>query len=120
SGEQRVREARARSPLHQAVRMAVPAVLLIAVAAAAPVGVPADPPPPVTTWTVDSGTTGALVEDHRAPTVVLRVEFPSGTWSPWGRTHHAEEAFEFQDDDPGRSLKRRADALGAHLSLDVV
>ena len=39
-------------------------------------------------------TTAALVEDHRAPLVELRIVFPSGTAAPWFREAHAEEAFE--------------------------
>jgi zinc protease len=84
--------------------MAVPALLLAAA---------------VATWTVDSGTEGALVEDHRAPVVVLSVEFPVGSWSPWARAHDASDAFTFQDDDPGRSLRKRADALAATIDLRV-
>lgn len=94
--------------------MALPAVLLIGSLALAP-----EPPPVPRTWAVDAGTTGVLVEDHRAPLVAIRVEFPAGTWSPWTRSHHAEEAFTFQDGDPERALKRRADALGIDLRLSM-
>jgi len=82
--------------------MAVPALLLAAAAA---------------TWAVDPGTSGVLVEDHRAPVVTVTVEFPVGTWSPWAREHHAEDAFVFQDDDPDRTLRKRADALAAEIGL---
>lgn len=84
--------------------MAVPALLLAAA---------------VATWTVDAGTQGALVEDHRAPTVSVRVEFPIGAASPWARAHHAVEAFGWQQNDPERALKRRADALGVDLSVGM-
>ena len=82
--------------------MAVPALLLAAA---------------IATWTVDPGTVGALVEDHRAPVVAITIEFPVGTWSPWARGHHAEDAFVFQDDDPDRALRKRADALAAEVAL---
>lgn len=84
--------------------MAVPALLLAAA---------------VATFTVDAGTTGALVEDHRAPVVSITVEFPVGTWSPWARAHHAGDAWVFQDDDPDRRLRKRADALAAEVALDM-
>jgi zinc protease len=84
--------------------MVVPALLLAAA---------------VATWTVDAGTDGALVEDHRAPVVSVTIEFPVGTFSPWTRAHHAQEAFSYQDDDPGRSLRTRADALAASIDLGM-
>lgn len=84
--------------------MAVPALLLAAA---------------VATWTVDSGTIGALVEDHRSPVVAITIEFPVGTWSPWVRAHHAADAFTFQDADPDRVLRKRADTLAASLTLDA-
>jgi zinc protease len=99
--------------------MALPALLLSAAVAASAIAAPVDPAPKVVTWAVDAGTTGVLVEDHRAPTVTLRIEFPVGTWSPWARAHHAEEAFEYQNDDPDRTLANRADALGIALSLGM-
>jgi zinc protease len=58
-----------------------------------------------------------LVEDHRAPLVSVTIEFPVGTWSPWARKHDAADAFAFQDDDPGRTLRKRADALAATIDL---
>ena len=73
----------------------------------------------VLTWTVDAGTQGALVEDHRAPLVAVTIEFPVGTWSPWARAHAAADAFTFQDDDPQRALRKRADALAATIDLGV-
>jgi zinc protease len=84
--------------------MAVPALLLAAA---------------VLTWTVEAGTQGALVEDHRAPVVAVTIEFPVGTWSPWARAHHADDAFSYQDDDPDRSLRKRADALAASIDLGM-
>ncbi len=73
----------------------------------------------VATWTVDEGTRGALVEDHRAPLVTTTIELPVGTWSPWARSHHAEEAFTHQDDDPDRAFRKRADALAASIDLSM-
>ena len=84
--------------------MAVPALLLAAA---------------VATWTVDAGTQGALVEDHRAPVVAVTIEFPVGTWSPWARAQGAEVAFTHQDDNPDRSLRKRADALAASIDLGM-
>lgn len=84
--------------------MAVPALLLAAA---------------VATFAVDAGTEGVLVEDHRAPVVAVTIEFPVGSWSPWARAHHADDAFTFQDDDPERSLRKRADALAASIDLDM-
>jgi len=96
--------------------MALPALLL---AAATAIGAPVEPAPTVSTWAVDAGTEGVLVEDHRAPVVAVRVEFPVGTWSPWTRAHHSAEAFTAQDDDPARALRKRADALGVELYLGM-
>jgi zinc protease len=84
--------------------MAVPALLLAAA---------------VATWTVDEGTGGVLVEDHRAPVVAVMIEFPVGTWSPWVRAHDVDVAFTHQDDDPDRSLRKRVDALAASIELTV-
>ncbi len=65
------------------------------------------------------GTTVGLVEDHRAPLVFVEIEFPAGTWSPWGREAHLEEAFEIQRYDPAGTLRARADRAGATVSLDA-
>ena len=73
----------------------------------------------VLTWTVDAGTQGVLVEDHRAPLVTVTIEFPVGTWSPWAPAHAAATAFVYQDDDPERSLRRRADALAVTIDLGM-
>ncbi len=73
----------------------------------------------VATWTVDAGTQGALVEDHRAPIVAVTIEFPVGAWSSWTRAQGADVAFTHQDDDPDRSLRKRADALAASIELGM-
>jgi predicted Zn-dependent peptidase len=84
--------------------MALPALLLAAA---------------VATWAVDPATEGALVEDHRAPAVTIVVELPVGRFSPWGRAHHAAEAFELMDRDPEHALGKRSDALAAGLTLQM-
>lgn len=84
--------------------MALPAVLLSAAAAA---------------WSVDGATQAVLFEDHRAPVVTIVVELPVGTWSPFFERRDGETAFTFQDDDSGRSLRRRMDATGITIDLDV-
>ncbi|HJQ99699.1 MAG TPA: insulinase family protein [Candidatus Polarisedimenticolaceae bacterium] len=86
--------------------MALPAVLLSAAAAAA-------------AWSVDGATEAVLVEDHRVPIVTIVVELPIGTWSPFFTRRDGETAFTFQDDDPARSLRRRMDATGITIDLDV-
>jgi predicted Zn-dependent peptidase len=47
------------------------------------------------------------------------IEFPVGTWSPWVRAHSVDVAFTRQDDDPDRSLRKRADALAASIELTM-
>jgi zinc protease len=84
--------------------MVVPALLLAAA---------------VATWNVDAGTQGVLAEDHRAPVVTVTIEFPIGTWSRWARDRDAADAFSFQDDDPERALRSRADALAATVTLGM-
>ncbi|HVQ34369.1 MAG TPA: insulinase family protein [Candidatus Bathyarchaeia archaeon] len=86
--------------------MALPAVLLTAAAAAA-------------AWPLDGATQAVLFEDHRAPVVTIVVELPVGTWSPLFEREDGETAFTFQDDDPGRSLRRRMDATGITIDLDA-
>ena len=70
-------------------------------------------------WAIDSGTTGLLVEDHRAPLLFVRIEFPAGSWSPWVVAHDAETAFEVQLHDSAGELRRRSDLLAASLWLHV-
>jgi len=72
------------------VRMVVPALLLAAVA----------------TWTIDTGTEGALVEDHRADRrcdgrVSRRHVVAVGAGA------RRQRRLTFQDDDPERSLRKR-------------
>ncbi len=74
---------------------------------------------PVEEWEVSAGTTGVLVEDHRVPLVDVRVEFAAGTWMPWFREAHAEEAFEIQLHDSAGRLRRRADELALSIDLDA-
>jgi predicted Zn-dependent peptidase len=64
---------------------------------------------------LDPATTLVVLEDHRAPVVEVRVEFPVGRWSPWAREHHAAEAFAIQLEDSERALLRRADSLAVGL-----
>lgn len=87
----------------------------------AAVGTPAlaGPAFAVQEWQEAAGTTGVLVEDHRVPLVNVRVVFAAGSWMPWFRTSHAEEAFEIQLHDSEGELRRRADALAVNLQLDV-
>jgi predicted Zn-dependent peptidase len=96
----------------------MPGVLLLALAAAQGATAPAGAAP-VRTWQVDRGTLGVLVEDHRVPTVDVRIEWPAGTWSPWVRTSGAGDGFEIQLDAPDGALRRRADALAADILLSV-
>ncbi|MCK6524351.1 insulinase family protein [Myxococcota bacterium] len=85
---------------------------------AAPVVAPA-PRPKATPaiWTVSEGTEAVLVEDHRVPEVVLIVEIPVGTYSPWMIAQHGVEAWELQMYDADGALRARADALAADLSV---
>ncbi|MBK9647244.1 MAG: insulinase family protein [Deltaproteobacteria bacterium] len=68
-------------------------------------------------WTVSEGTEAVLVEDHRVPEVVLVVEIPVGTYSPWLNAQHGVEAWELQMYDADGALRARADALAADLSV---
>jgi len=70
-------------------------------------------------WTIDSGTAGLLVEDHRAPLLFVTIDFAAGSWSPWVEEHDAEAAFEIQMHDPNGELRRRADLLAASVWLYV-
>ncbi|MCY3813046.1 MAG: insulinase family protein [Gammaproteobacteria bacterium] len=70
-------------------------------------------------WRLDDGTGVVLVEDRRASWAYLAVDFPIGTWSPWARENPAREAFEIQLFDPSGALRRRADALGVALTVEM-
>lgn len=73
----------------------------------------------VRTWPLDAGTTAILVEDHRVPLVRLQIVFPAGSWSPWVRRIHAEEAFGILNYDPAGTLRARADKLSAGLYVGM-
>lgn len=73
----------------------------------------------IQSWPLDEGTTAVLIEDHRVPLVRLQIVFPVGSWSPFARRAHAEEAFEIQNQDPAGALRARADRLSAGLSVSV-
>ncbi|MCP4661520.1 MAG: insulinase family protein [bacterium] len=68
---------------------------------------------------LEEGTDLVLLEDHRVPLVYLVIEFPVGSWSPWARKNHAEEAFTIQLHDPENRLRARADELGLAFTLVV-
>ena len=68
---------------------------------------------------LDAATALVLVEDHRAPTVELRLEVPVGQWSPWLVRESGEAAWEALLLDPDRALLRRADALAADVDTFV-
>ncbi len=70
-------------------------------------------------WPIDAGTTGVLVEDHRAPLAHVRIEFGAGAWMPWFRDNDVEEAFTIQDHDSAGQLRLRADLLAARITLGV-
>jgi len=89
-------------------------LLLMALASAGPA---AGAGPAIESWMQGEGTTVILVEDHRAPLVSLRVEFPAGNWSSWAREVHAEEAFEIQLHDSAGQLRAKADRLAAGVSV---
>jgi predicted Zn-dependent peptidase len=95
--------------------VAVVAALLLA---AVPAGAASLSPQAAQTWTVDPGTTGILIEDHRAPLVEIRLMFPAGRWSPWfQRARYLDEAFAMQLRDPAGTLRARADRLGIDVAL---
>ena len=94
------------------------ALAVLALLATAPLGAGAERSDwTVQEWTVDAGTTGMLVEDHRVPVVTVHIGFPAGTLSPWGRNHHLQEAFAIQMHDSAGALRKRADLLG--IQIDV-
>lgn len=70
-------------------------------------------------WSRDDGTRVILVEDQRASWAYLAVDFPIGTWSPWALNNPAREAFEIQLFDPSGALRRRADALGVEVTVEM-
>ena len=96
-------------------------VTVVAVLLLAGVGTSADAtsgPGEPQTWTVDSGTTGVLVEDHRAPLVELRLVLPVGVWSAWpSRSYFVAAAWDLQFRDPRGALRARADRLAADVSF---
>lgn len=71
------------------------------------------------TWEVSDGTIAVLLEEHRAPLVEFRIEFPVGLSSPWARRNHAEEAFEIQMHDAQGRLRAWSEALAAELSVTM-
>jgi len=96
----------------------VVALALAALALGAPPGVARLSPESARSWSVGSGTTAILVEDHRAPLIEVRLMFPIGLWSPWAaRARRLDQAFALQLLDPGGALRARADRLGAEVAL---
>jgi len=79
----------------------------------------ASAPPQALVRPLDPATTLVLVEDHRAPTVELRIEVPVGSWSPWFRRESGQAAWEALLLDPGHALLRRADALPLDVDTSV-
>lgn len=75
--------------------------------------------PAIRSWRQAEETTVILVEDHRAPLISLRIEFPAGSWSTWAREVRAEEAFEIQLHDREGRLRARADRLAAEVSVST-
>ena len=75
--------------------------------------------PEVLRWEVSEGTDGLLVRDTRVPLVRMIIDFPAGDYSPWFREAHAQEAFELQFYDSEGTLRARADALAAEVTLLV-
>jgi predicted Zn-dependent peptidase len=67
----------------------------------------------VQTWNVDPSTTGALVEDHRTPLILIRIEFPVGIWSQWAHENHAQDVWLIQ---ALGAMRGRADNLAADVS----
>jgi len=64
-----------------------------------------------------AGDTLVVVEDHRAPVLFFRVDFPVGRDSPWGWDHDVSSAWNLQLYDPEGALRSRADRLAVHLDL---
>ena len=106
-----------RSTLLAALIAALPLPLAASGTASTPTEV--RPTPTAVRWSVDAGTTGLLVEDHRAPLVTVQLRFPAGTWSPWAEQSGADLAFRIQSRDPTGTLRQRADRLAAPIGLSV-
>jgi len=70
-------------------------------------------------WTLEDQTQVLLVSDHRVPLVQISMVFPVGTWSPWMKTEHGEEAWEIQLSDTEGAFDRRADSLATKIFLNV-
>lgn len=102
-------------------RPAAPIAAILVVVLAWSIATSAEPlgTGPVRSFMLDEATEIALVEDHRAPLVGIRIVFPAGSWSPWVRRTGAEEAFEIQLHDSEGSLRARADRLAAGIGLTV-
>ena len=90
-----------------------------AAAQAAPQSARGTPSETALRWSVDAGTTGMLIEDHRVPLVTVYARFPAGSWSPWVDDSDADIAFSIQSRDPAGALRRRADRLAAPIALSV-
>jgi zinc protease len=103
--------------------VSISAAALAALALAGGASLPAARPlsPKAThVWNVGAGTTGILVEDHRAPLVEIRLVFPVGKWSAWHRkTPYLDEAMAMQLKDPGGVLRARADRLGVDVGFST-
>ena len=65
--------------------------------------------PVVESWEPEDATTALLVEDHRAPLVVLRIEVPVGRWSAWPDAAAALGGLEALVDDVEGRWRREAD-----------
>ena len=63
------------------------------------------------------GDTLVVVPDDRAPVVYVRIDFPVGDESPWGREHASDTAWSLQSYDPDGALRARADALAVDVGL---
>ena len=98
------------------MRLAVPTLSLLLALAVSSAAVCQENASQVQAWRLPDGTSLLLVEDHRAPLIEVRIELPAGTWSPWVRENHAEEAFEIQMFDAKGELRSRADALALDIS----
>lgn len=57
-------------------------------------------------WRQPDGTETFLVEDHRAPVVIIRIRFPGGSYSPWAHRLQANLAFQMQTHDTTGKLSQ--------------